>query len=763
MIVRIEDRMSELVNPYSINYSIEDAGGGNQTMLFYFTVPSGASGVRLEYSADGGASYTNAGTVAAGSPATWTIPTGTYVYLFVIEYTDPLTDDEVIVVEELEGITEELTAAGSPLRLTVNNNERNKLQTIVGMQAEFRFKTDSNNNLSKLLRGPYSDKRYYMTIAVNSEEHIIFRGWVSLADNSEPFMPHPNVCALVATDGLGGLKNVTLKNFEDENPVNEHRIIDFIAWCFRFTGIEQNINVVFNWREETLPDDHAFDVLFLEAKTFEKEVGESEDCYTVFTKILKHIGFIGQRLGEWWIKAIDHFDVQPDSVAVFSSLGELQEIREAATYEKNIGKDETMSWSQGGATVSFNGPVSFAREYFAHETPKEVPDNVDFERGDYRGDAAPLWKTYDLNDWTLKAGSPASPTTPDNDAFISRKFDTAGNETERYAEITFPTYPGSNSYLEHNGIYIEQGDKFDFYCDYRLGSNYSSGTVNLLLFRVRIDGDDGSVWIYSDNNNKWQLSNSAWSVNDEQLTVSFDSTAIDETEWRTFRMSDNWTGDTRFFKEAPVSGKLYITPLWGNVSALQGISLNLANFRYIYYPKINGVFTKYTGQHHKVSQTDFNNEKIDEQLYISDVPKRLLKGCLMKADGDVYVPVERMYNWAVFPGGVPADDYLNTFGRTRAFSTWNQRKLLNRVFSGTVNKIESDSLDGLGRCDIPTVFHTYNLTDIDEHTADRKFVCLGFDMDLFLCEWRPTLVEVIDTARGKTYNDTHEFKYITER
>lgn len=752
--MRIEDRKSELVNPHSINYSIEDAGGGNQTLLFYYTVPAGASGVRLEYSADGGASYTDAGTVAAASPATWTIPTGTYVYLFVIEYTDPLADDEVIVVEELEGITEELTASGNPLRLIVNNNERNKLATVCGMQAEFTFNTNSNNNLSKLLRGAYSDKRYYMTIAVNSEEQIIFRGWVSLADNSEPFMPHPNACRLVATDGLGGLRNVTMKNFSDANPVGEHRIIDFIAWCLRYTGIEENINVVFNWREETLPDDHAFDVLFLEAKTFEKEIGESDDCYTVLTKILKHIGFIGQRLGEWWIKAIDHFDAQPDSVAVFSPLGELQEIREAATYEKNIGKDETMSWAQGGATVSFNGPVSYAKETYRYQLPAEMPCNKDFERGALILDLGSV-KTYAIDCWTLKSGAPPSFGANNNEAYILKKFEN-GYEVEKYVEITYQIYVGGNaSFLESSPIKVDEKDRIGFSYDMRWTQDVNNGVINVIQFSIRLEATDGSIYFLGEDG-FWYLSNSTWSSNYKLHVLSWDSNTIDEREWRNVATPDVVSG-------LPKDGNLYIMIHWENVSDLSGIFLNLQNIQFSYEPFIDGTYKKFSGQYHKVSQSDYNNEKLDEEIYISDSPRRIFKGAVFKEAVSGYAHVGRMFNWAVFPGGVPSDDYLHTFSWTRAFSTWNQRKLLNRVFSGTVNKIESSSLDGLGRCDIPTIFHTYNLTDIDEHTTDKKFVCLGFDIDLFLCEWRPTLVEVIDTARGKTYNDTHEFKYITER
>jgi hypothetical protein len=164
VIIRIEDRLSPNINPYSIYYTSVDAGGGNQLLQIYYSdLPADADNIRLAYSTDGGAtfsSFTNFPIPPSTSPLSWTIPNGNYVYIMYIEFSDPYEDDELFMLNELDGVTDELVASGDPLHFICNNNAQDKLQPIFGLQAVFQFLSDENNNLNKLLRGTYSDRRY---------------------------------------------------------------------------------------------------------------------------------------------------------------------------------------------------------------------------------------------------------------------------------------------------------------------------------------------------------------------------------------------------------------------------------------------------------------------------------------------------------------------------------------------------------------------------------------------------------------------------
>jgi hypothetical protein len=88
---------------------------------------------------------------------------------------------------------------------------------------------------------------------------------------------------------------------------------------------------------------------------------------------------------------------------------------------------------------------------------------------------------------------------------------------------------------------------------------------------------------------------------------------------------------------------------------------------------------------------------------------------------------------------------------------------VNRIFRGSIQGIESSSVDARDKGDLPTIFHSYLLTDTDEHTNNKKFMLLSYDMDLRKCEFRTSVFrEAIDTVTGKKYDDTYEAKYTTQ-
>jgi hypothetical protein len=766
VIIRIEDRLSPNINPYSIYYTSVDAGGGNQLLQIYYSdLPADADNIRLAYSTDGGAtfsSFTNFPIPPSTSPLSWTIPNGNYVYIMYIEFSDPYEDDELFMLNELDGVTDELVASGDPLHFICNNNAQDKLQPIFGLQAVFQFLSDENNNLNKLLRGTYSDRRYYMTIAINEEEYYVFKGFVSLSDTKEPWLPHPNAVTLTATDQLGALKNKTLKDFNDENPTYENTIIDYIAWCLRLTGLQENINVVMNIRSEfagtiaAAPGEHLYVTELLDAKTFELEIGECEDAYTVLQKILKHTCYIGQRHGTWWIKNVDEFDTQPDYVAVFNYLGEFVEMKPGAYYTKELGGDYNMHWSQESQEVSFASPAKFAKLAYRFENWKELICNIDFSRGT----RAPSFdgagfEAYTLECWeSKKANYPTSDLIAATTDIFMKKVLVDGYEKERYVVIKASASPSNLIYSEPMKMLVK--DKFTLEISKRLSGDVGgSGNDITIGAQVRLYGNDGTYWTLDggtsvDPTVQWVACNSTFTT--FQKTIDFEQ---DASEDQTAIQSTSVDAPP-----LPVSGTIRIL-LYQDNNHGSSYDTYIYPFTLEYIPFINGNYQKYSGQQHKVSHTADNIESIDDEVYVSDAPVPALKGALLRDNAGNIELSGRYWNAAVFPGGVPGDEYYHPFGYIQAFNVWNQVRLLNRIFTGTAQGIESGSLDALFRSDLPTIFHSYYLRDSSEHSNGKKFMLVGYDMDLYRCEWRPTFIEVMNEYTGKAYSDSYEFKYIT--
>lgn len=112
--------------------------------------------------------------------------------------------------ESAEGTTvfTQLTGADDPLHLFVVDNEESKFTPIRAKQAEIKFISTQDVNLTSFISG--NDNRWQVDVLVNNQ--VQFRGFLVLDDMDEDFLApeRANVVTLIATDGLGLLKDIPL-------------------------------------------------------------------------------------------------------------------------------------------------------------------------------------------------------------------------------------------------------------------------------------------------------------------------------------------------------------------------------------------------------------------------------------------------------------------------------------------------------------------------------------------------------------------------
>lgn len=761
IITMIDDTESGLANPYNITIETIDVGGGDVLIrIFFNNLPAGATGLIFSYSADGGSTWTVVSGTDMVSPKEFTLPNTTqYLYRMVITFPDSSGNILVELSEQIPTIID-LQAAGDPFHLISNNSSRLK-HGIFGLQAVIKFLSSSQVNIKTFLEGTYNDRRYAVTSYVDDEEFVFFRGFLAMSESQDTFLPHPNTVVLTATDGLGFLKNIPLTDFTGITPENEQRIIDFIAWCLSKTGIEQTINVIMNIREEadgTLtdePNNHFYVTQYLDTKTFEDEPGECESCYTVLEKILGKCCVLGQRHGNWWIKNTDEYDNHPDYVAEFNYDGTLLGMQDGAFYTKHISITDPSFFSQERETVSFYNPNRFGKLNYKFQTPKEVPANIEFTRGALIGVIDANSKKFELDDWDKLWSSPTGDLPANANIYVRRNY-VNGYEKELF--LVIEAYPGEFSFVMSQQIPVQVADKFILDVQKRLNADPGgSGFSRDIGVQVRLYADDGTFYTHHGANSvsqrEWVECDADFLTNQKHFFFEYDA-----SEDMTLPLS-LYDGESL---PVPKSGYLKIL-LFADPGYLDSYDTYLT-CRFEYLPFINGSYQKYSSVGHKISQAANNNESYDEELSVCDGVKPLFKGALKKLVAGKYVMSGRYWNAAVFDSGVPSDDYYHPYGYIVAFNLWNQRRSVQRIFTGTVQGIGTDQLDDLGRIDLMTVFHTYLLGDADDHTNNKKFMLLDYDMDLKLCELAShTLAEVFDTVKGKKYadTDTYDFKFLT--
>ncbi len=737
----------------------------------------------------------------------------------------------------------ELKGGDNPVIISASNNDEDKFTPIRSKSAKIKFRTDTSNGLDSSVFSQGADNLWRCDIILQDTPSYIFRGYLMMADNQQPFQPDPQYVTLTATDHLAALKEAALKDFDGVNPIGKYRVASLIASCLKITGLDLTIFVVNNLRAGgarftvattftnphtiTVPDTkmfypgqrvvfsstvsnntstfvksvdsptqitvlgtmvnevapaavildynsqfHWYDVVYLDAKTFETKIGECEDCYSVLSKILGEDCYITQWLGNWWIFRTDEMEDNPVYVAEFDSSGTYVSTAAGTQYDKSIGRNPTLQdfqFANADTLLRFVRPHQFARETFNYQSPLEVPCNIDFARGSVVDDVPPE-KTYNLDCWTKRRGLPGAYNTPITITdLIHRLFNANDYETDRFISITPQTgHSGFSStddeYIESEAIPMNIKDKAEMSIQWRLDSNIASSSATLRLFRAILAGDDGSYWILGeatvgDGTPVW-YDTAGWTANTAKGGTGVVFGTQDETEWQTI----NWN-----VPPLPVGGDLYIWigNAYQNAAVPSGTVISYANLRFDYIPLINGSYQRYTGQASKVTRTlpDGYIANRDKEVFVSDSPTKIYKGGPFLFVNGKYILFP---NWfAAAPQGnsyPPTIDYLHPHSYIQAFSVWNQYKGYNapvtnrgigiNIFEGNVKGLTDNW---------PDLLHRYTLTDTNPQTDDRYFILISMEQNWKTCIWKGTWIEVYNRVILKSYDEPFDFRYITDR
>lgn len=680
-----------------------------------------------------------------------------------------ISDNDNLIDDGDDEIIYELQGSGEPATLSVIDNNEDPFTPILAQQLTIQFESTANITMSTFARG--SDQRWSVHYYIGTSTVTMFKGFLVLEGMSEALLPVPNTVTLTANDGLGLLKDIALLNADSENPQGYHKISDYLSWALRQTGLDLDLYVAFNIKlasdvsDISIPNtdpEHMFYTTYLEAKTFEDEIGTSIDGYSAIERILGEEAVLFQMKGQWWILRRDEVEHPTRGLYVtkFDSSGSFVSNLGEIDFRKEIGKIRDIKFSEEASIAVVSRALKSVRLDYNYNTPREVPCNKDFSRGDVIDDTFPE-KTYALDCWTLREGVPGYYGTVDGTTVtIHRQFNSNDYETERYIVLTPRTTFETSSindatYIESEAIYIDEKDKFSASIDWRTQNDIASSlSTNVRLFRCVLNGDDGTWWILGEDTtgdgiHKW-FNTSLWTVNTAKgaTTVILDD---DDTELH----SISWDAPP-----VPVTGKLY---LWINQlnqlnNAVDDIDIWYNNLSFTYIPFINGSYQSYTGQYHKTTQTGNYKGKREKEVFISDSPKKLFKGGLFEFDGSVYVLAENYYNAAVYPSGPPDATYTHPYGHIQLFDVWNQFRNDMRVLQTTLQGCDLDLTDSDGLPDSAHLINKWNPIDTSSNLVNKYFHLLTFNQNHDSAGWTGTFREAVDLTREKNY-DNHEFKY----
>lgn len=658
--------------------------------------------------------------------------------------------------------------AGKPaFKVNVIDNDKNKFKAIRGKQATLIFKPQTGITASTFSTGP--DDEWIVEAIVVSTGFVLFKGFLIMDDHQQSFLPveHQYDIELTATDNLGTLKEINLTDDSGNYIRGYKKPIEIIAQCLKKTGLNLEIIVRDTWMEESQTTFMTgLNFVYLQMKTFEKDIDEAVSCYDGLEIIFGWRLSVKQHNGQWWVENIDEKTSNSAYLFRFDADGVYIDQPTPTAYIQQIGSAQAIKLINKDGLLSYTRPNKFTKLKFSYDLPKEIVDNMDFSRGAVNGSiTVPAgYVAYDLDDWIKRQGTRpnfyTSGTTGTQSVYIQRKFEN-GYEKERFIVMDKPSYSYSSEVVwiqPADTIPVGISDKFNISLDWAMFSNISGTGISYVGMYAILLGDSGTNYIFWGNglhyngSRWWPLSTVSFPDDRLAFYTEFTRNDINETEWQTM------SGE---LEALPEDGELVLIIPFPEIPGVT--KMKFANFQINYSPYINGSHQKYSGHSFKIEQTGNYKANIDETISVSDAPRKLFKGAMFKLVAGKYVLTQRWFaggdllRQGLIPPYPPDDIYLHPFGWLQVYAVWNQFNRRMIEITGSAKGMR------LSTSNVPDLVDSYKInattdagTDV---TTDKEFHLVGSEQDPEKEEWGLTISESYDSIIGKDFSSPLVFKY----
>lgn len=473
------------------------------------------------------------------------------------------------------------------------------------------------------------------------DDHYFFNGFVFPDEGKSPLHDRPYDATIRATDGLGLLKQVPLKNYQGNDFVGITRLIDIVAGALTQTKLGLQIKVYDDvyensfFRRDTNLKWDMWSQTKIHARTFETDPGKFTDCFSALEKLLSETHKIFQHDATFLIirrrliqyrPYLNYYTLySPDAAGAVG-------FEDTSNYVE-VGRDNLIyPWEDVMKSATF--AVKSVKTQYSYDFPVNLIANQKIQSlGSF---IAPLsgigyaaWQLVGWAQYHKYVAGPNGPSTPINNklAYIRTETNPYGFETARYFVLPFDPAsqngPQTRNYLLNlnNDAYVEAGDKLSISVDWRV-RDHQTGPYQIFFMQVlllRMGGNPAVMndWYSLDSTGKWSNSGDVDSI------AGFYQGSGDITQWQSGGPEDS---------TAPVSGSIFITLGSGGV----------ANTNEIHFKGLNITYTGFQtadpnnplkGDYWERSQNAVYLDKIESEVYISDSSRRAAKGALFRADG----------------------------------------------------------------------------------------------------------------------------------
>ena len=620
------------------------------------------------------------------------------------------------------------------LKINVISDEQDLYATIITKELELSLWCEDGQSITWESFITSSFTKWKVTVDVDGFNE--FTGFLTPEESSGPLQDKPYEINLMATDGLGLLKGYELRDVTDAKFDDLHFLIEYIAGALYKTGLNLPIRIYscLFWNSNLDKGDGAqydmFNQNLLNWRTFLKDSTTFENCYDALKILFGGWCSIQQFNGKWQIMLLSERQYVPDKWywVEYDELGVYDSSGNTTSITDTVGKNEAIYPINESQIISSRIAYKSTRASFMYEMPLEYVNNQALGN---LGSFISAANAYNVVGWTHYKGQPTSQSASSVTPYIKVDLDAFNHQTDRYyivpKDTSAPTTQLEDYIRNDNAdFYVQQGDRMSISVTYRTKFDESTNNLYQVAFIILKEGASGSStgdWYSLDNSGAW--------LNTPNGVFGQYNITEDTTNWLTASLSD---------LVLPYNGQAWLLLGNGNVD-VAGNESHFKDIKIDITPYIRGSVFDLKGDYHKNAQTTNYPDSLNEEIKISDSPRKMIKGSLFgDVSGTKYLITT---SWCRYPNS----EVLN-FKQAINYGRYNQG--YRRFY-----RIEGD-FTGLNQLS----FHKqYNFVDL---TPDRKFVFIpSLEMDLLTGNFNGTFVEVYkDSNDGTQTGSTNEFNYI---
>lgn len=590
----------------------------------------------------------------------------TYHLHHTVSFLNPLNEALSIELYRKDVVPDSVTTLlGNSFSVQYPTGDGDKFDTIITCEAKLNLSlyTDNAQEFDDFII-TYPDE--WKMIAYDDSQ-VIFAGFLTPGEGRADFQDKPYDISLSAVDGLGLLKGTSLTKVDGTRFTGVNLIIDYLIAILHQTNLDLNLRLFSNIVEESMedrtqnPDADTFNQSALHARTFLKNPLDFNDCYKCLETLLSEYFAIYQHNGKWVILRCGELQESVGAKMWYTEYDNTGNIIGSAQYLENaaaVGRDRLIHPVEVSQFIGSNFAIKSSKYTFNYNVWPEIPTNNKFERGtQVGGSSGPVYEqdangddtanqigTFEdffIDDWDFGTFN-GTPTPIANLPTLSPAIDFPawkrvtknifGVEINR--EIYIEKTTTNSQILQSSPIPVNAGDRLSISFDFKLGFNYND-QLTIAAVQVYIKPTSGGAPFWWRDGagipNRWRQNAAAA----EAIFVDYID-ASDKTKVYKSVSLDS--------QPIPVDGIAYIQ-FCGVFDGNYPNHTIFRNFDFSYIPFVAGGYLQVKADYAQTSQNANLKDVIDEEVFISDSPKKVLQGALYRENlTDLTTPTWHRYN-----------------------------------------------------------------------------------------------------------------------